>query len=228
DKYQTDAYQWVCSRPSLHESWFPICKHLVQSVVTVPTSFFWELTRYRTAPLWRQLDLVDLDGRVVGERLEGADGAERSSFERGQTVNEELDDDDELETEFRVGLQSYQEEIRAKFDQLTNLAEGLRVQIQFNDSRILATLEREGERMFRLMENFDDREIRYNLVRVPAPDTWKKSMARAMWWRPRPRRDSRGREEASSGELVDVALLPFAKMLAEHEFARQDVCARNP
>jgi len=51
-KYRPDPKAWVCTCPYFVKSRFLVCKHLIQSVPTMPPTFFLEVTRHRTTPFW--------------------------------------------------------------------------------------------------------------------------------------------------------------------------------
>jgi hypothetical protein len=60
-RYDPLPYRWVCSCPAFSVSRFLICKHLVQSVHIVPATFFHQVTRERSHPVWRHIELRPID-----------------------------------------------------------------------------------------------------------------------------------------------------------------------
>ncbi|THU79226.1 hypothetical protein K435DRAFT_884508 [Dendrothele bispora CBS 962.96] len=56
-KYKPDVRCWVCTCPYFAKSRFLVCKHLVQMVEEVPITFFHEVTRNRTSPIWSHTSL---------------------------------------------------------------------------------------------------------------------------------------------------------------------------
>ncbi|KAJ6586198.1 hypothetical protein B0H19DRAFT_925748, partial [Mycena capillaripes] len=69
---------------------------------------------------------------------------------------------------------------------IRDFADGLEYQRQFQDSRMLDTLEREGASFLRLADNCLSRERRVNSTRSTAPSTWERSTSNAMFYRTRP------------------------------------------
>ncbi|KAJ8584911.1 hypothetical protein M405DRAFT_746189, partial [Rhizopogon salebrosus TDB-379] len=67
-----------------------------------------------------------------------------------------------------------------------DFCDGLEYQIQFNDHRMLDTIEHEGASFIRLMENCRDRERRENSSCSRSPTTWEKETSNAMFYRSRP------------------------------------------
>ncbi|KAJ7577210.1 hypothetical protein C8J56DRAFT_752270, partial [Mycena floridula] len=82
---------------------------------------------------------------------------------------------------------TFLESMQDRISRLKSFADGLEYQLQFNDNRMLTTLEREGAALFHLAGNCLDREKRFNLSRHLAPATYERATSNAMFWRPRPR-----------------------------------------
>jgi hypothetical protein len=70
---------------------------------------------------------------------------------------------------------------------LRDFCDGLKYQIQFEDQRMLATVEREGAGLFRLADNCLSKERRFNSTRAASPTTWERTTTNAMYYRTRPR-----------------------------------------
>ena len=108
----------------------------------------------------------------------------------------QIDNDDEEDSDgdaddmegllFLQDQRTFRESMTSYAELLEDFAKGLRYQIQFNDRRMLATIEREGTVLLRLIENCLDRERRANDARCEGPLTWECSTTNAMFWRPRP------------------------------------------
>ncbi|KAJ7595291.1 hypothetical protein C8J56DRAFT_1001634 [Mycena floridula] len=141
---------------------FLICKHLVQGVRRVTPLFFLEVKRSRTTPFWRHKDLVPLspadgEGAVVT-------AAENCDVPIDKRVGDEDEDSDD-EADFQATQKTFLESMRDQISTLKSFADGLEYQLQFNDNRMLTTLEREGAALFCLAGNCLDREKRFNSSR---------------------------------------------------------------
>ena len=75
---------------------------------------------------------------------------------------------------------------------LREFCDGLEYQVQFNDQRMLDTVERESASCLRLARSCLDREHQFNSTRTSTPRTWEKNTISAMFYRPRPRRADEG------------------------------------
>ncbi|KAJ7586328.1 hypothetical protein C8J56DRAFT_787434, partial [Mycena floridula] len=191
EKYRPNPHRWACNCPSLATSRFLICKHLVQGVKRVPPVFFLEVRRQRTAPFWKHKDLVPLNPPTPADitwaaREALADPIETEDPLQPATNNQHPGDDDDSddETDFRTSQKTFMESMNDRIALLRSFTDGL--EYQFNDPRFLATLEREGNKLFRLAENCLDRERRINSAREEAPATYERGTSNAMLWRPRP------------------------------------------
>ncbi|KAJ7577132.1 hypothetical protein C8J56DRAFT_1007246 [Mycena floridula] len=145
--------------------------------------FFLEVKRSRTTPFWRHKDLVPLspadgEGAVVT--------AENCDVPIDERVGDEDEDSDD-EADFQATQKTFLESMQDRISTLKSFADGLEYQLQFNDNRMLTTLEREGAALFRLAGNCLDREKRFNSSRHLAPATYERATSNAMFWRPRPR-----------------------------------------
>jgi hypothetical protein len=70
---------------------------------------------------------------------------------------------------------------------IRDFCDGLDYQIQFDDRRMLETLERDGAAFLRLAKTCLGRERRMNMTRGSSPTTWEQGGGSAMWYRTRPR-----------------------------------------
>jgi hypothetical protein len=200
EKYRPDPHRWVCTCPQFVVNRFLICKHLVQSVHPVDPVFFLEVKRSRTLPIWSHRSLIPLAEFDDNTNLEVTSSTlpptTSESLEMGPEVpngndSEESDEsgdeliDTALETR-RSGGETFRETMRTHIDTMKDFCDGLEYQIQFEDQRFLDTLEREGGRFMRLMQNCLSRERRSNSTRSAKPTTWEQSTANAMFYRTRP------------------------------------------
>jgi hypothetical protein len=197
EKYRPNTHLWVCSCPYFVRSRFLVCKHLVQSVEPVPPAFFWEVRRRRTRPFWKHRSLIPLNPEdaplvEVVELEPAGDEAVKVdseiSWQLGLGTDADSDSEDE-DNSFIVSNKTFQERMTERIQLLNDFAKGLEHQIQFNDTRFLNTLEREGAAFFRLAGNCLDREKRANDTRMDAPRTYERQTSNAMFWRPRPARE---------------------------------------
>jgi hypothetical protein len=206
ERYRPDPVRWVCTCPQFVIDRFLICKHLVQAVHPVHPVFFLQVKRNRTLPFWSHPSLIPLsDNQTLAPSQ--ASASVPSTTPESLPVNEqpastendrEYDgvdgSDDELSElidmslDTRQGGRTYRENMKAHVDAIRDFCDGLEYQIQFEDQRFLDTLEREGARFLRLMENCLSRERRSNSTRPGsiAPATWEQSTANAMFYRTRP------------------------------------------
>lgn len=71
-------------------------------------------------------------------------------------------------------------------DLADGLADGLEYQVQFNDLRILTTVERNAAGALRLARHIQDKERQFHSTAGAAPRTWDASTIDIMSYRPRP------------------------------------------
>ena len=102
--------------------------------------------------------------------------------------DDELSELIDMSLDKRQGRTTYCETMKSHVDTIRDFCDGLEYQIQFEDQRFLDTLEKEGARFLRLMENCLSRERRSNSTRPGSigPATWEQSTANAMFYRTRP------------------------------------------
>ncbi|KAJ7732044.1 hypothetical protein DFH07DRAFT_871091 [Mycena maculata] len=163
---------------------FLICKHLVQGVQPVSPLFFLEANRNRTSPFWAHPSLIPLNST---EPLVATEVATRDLTACAipgpapphDTTDQPNDDhDDVVDTTAGIMCQTFTETLTEHIRMLREFTDGLQYQIQFQDHRMLETLERDGAGFLRLARNCLDRERRANSSR---------STANAMFYRTRPR-----------------------------------------
>jgi hypothetical protein len=193
-KYQPNPYKWVCTCPHFSTSRFLLCKHLVQSVHPVSPLFFLEAKRNRTWPFWSHPSLVPLEP-ATSNQLQGLGVG---SVVAGPTVvvqkwgEDEVDDSDGesdgalVDTGRGSGRLTLQERYQDVIRTLRDFCDGLDYQIQFNDPRMLETVEREAGSCLRLATSCLSQEHRLNSVRTTIPSTWEKTTTGAMFYRSRP------------------------------------------
>ncbi|KAF7966149.1 hypothetical protein HWV62_39928 [Athelia sp. TMB] len=202
-KYRPDPCKWVCTCPYFVKSRFLVCKHVIQSVHDVPPIFFLEVKRRRTLPIWQHPKLVPLVPRphaeasaAAGEPLSPAPGNETIGSHAmspapendNPDADDDDDDDDAVDTQIGqwAGGQTLRESFLDEIQTIRDFCDGLEYQVQFEDRRMLETLQREGASFLRLARSCLGRERRYNSTRGAAPTTWEKATASAMFYRTRP------------------------------------------
>ena len=192
DAYRPDVQKWICTCPSFVVSRFLICKHLIQSVHCVPAIFFLEAKQYRELPFWRHRSLRQLDESIAEGSGEPKPVDENDEDEDGGMGD---DDEEEEEPEKEDGAETHQdsrmfeEAMLAEIDLIESFAKRLRYQIQFQDQRVLNTLQREGASFLRLAKACMDKERRVNSTWSPTVSMWEKSTRNAMFYRARPHPD---------------------------------------
>ncbi|KAI6143267.1 hypothetical protein BKA82DRAFT_4017571 [Pisolithus tinctorius] len=190
DKYWPDTHKW---------SWFLICKHLVQSVHMVSPIFFLEVQHHRSLPFWSHPTLITLDNSLPHPAitLEQVDGGTETEGDvlrlEGEMLDEGRDEDAcehivDTAARHSMGMDTctFQEHFQSIIMNFRDFFDGLEYQIQFNDHRMLHTVEHEGASFIRLMENCLDRERRANSSLRQSPTTWEKGTANAMFYRSQP------------------------------------------
>ena len=194
EKYRPNAHKWVCTCPSFSTSRFLICKHLVQAVHGVPPHFFLEVKRNRTTPFWAHKSLTPLEDHLPSCTGTGhiSPSTEHTDINIGDKYHNEseddLDGDDELidVEEIGSGL-TCRERLVAHIRTLQDFCSGLEYQLQFNDPRMLDSLERKGAGMLQLAQSCLSRERRLNSTRGDSPTTWEIETTAALFYRSRPR-----------------------------------------
>jgi hypothetical protein len=189
-KYNPDPRKWVCTCPYFSTSRFLCCKHLIHAVHPVAPKFFIEVKCNRTTPFWSHPLLVPLDADPEDDYREDVlASAEDGSGPSNQIqVDGDEDEDDDLEDMILGGKNStLRERLIDRVKTLRDFCDGLEYQIQFDDQRMLATVEREGAGFFRLADNCLSRERHFNSTRAASPTTWEKTTINAMYYRSRPR-----------------------------------------
>ncbi|KAJ7472293.1 hypothetical protein B0H11DRAFT_1729696 [Mycena galericulata] len=184
EKYRPDLYRWVCTCPYFFKSRFLLCKHLVQAVHPVDPIFFLEVTRNRTTPFWSHPTLRPLDA-APAPSTSPILSTPHNIIPHNAAHPDPGDDSDEELVEVRSGA-TFDERLTSALAKIRDFCDGMEYQRQFHDSRMLDSLEREGASFFRLIDHCLSRERRENSTRAPAPTTWEKSTANAMFYRSRP------------------------------------------
>jgi hypothetical protein len=147
----------------------------------VSPQFFLEAQRNRTAPFWRHPSLTPLTNTATTTINNDIPATQ-------ETVQHDVDNDDNddiVDMADAVIRETYTESMTQIIQLLRDFTNGLEYQIQFQDRRMLDTLEREGAGLLRLAHNCIDRERRSNLSRSSTPMTWERSTANAMFYRTR-------------------------------------------
>jgi len=118
-------------------------------------------------------------------------GSTRSNDEDNDSVDDEEQDISEEMVDMELAMarnsQTYQERLLEYIQLLRDFCYGLEYQLQFNDPRMLAVVEKDGAGMLVLAQNCLNREKRLNSTRGDPPATWEKGMSNALYFRSRPR-----------------------------------------
>jgi hypothetical protein len=196
-KYKPNPWQWVCSCLHFVKSRFLICKHLVQLVQPVPAHFFLQVQRNCTTPFWSHETLIPIipNPQPVQPPIETDQQAlvhpQLSPSESQQVEDGEQsgsDDDDLVDT---GGKGTFQERMSEHQKTLREFCDILEYQKQFNDHRMLATLERDGARLLRLARNCIGIEKRSNSSRSSTPATFERYTHNTTFFRVRPQPSDR-------------------------------------
>ena len=172
EKYRPSATKWVCTCPQFHKSRFMLCKHLVQLVHPVHPVFFLEVKRQQTTPFWVHRSLVPLDAEMPRE-TELCHG-DQARNESGGENESDSEDEGPVDTGEDIGIcATFQEQFTHYIEVFRKFCNGLEYQVQFNDRRMLDTVEREGAAFICLAQNCLDHEQRQNSTRMAAPMTWE-------------------------------------------------------
>jgi hypothetical protein len=107
---------------------------------------------------------------------------------------EELNDDDDDDNGWIDTMTALATADRGTFHKCFNehiktirdFCDGLEYQLQFEDHRMLDTVEPEGASFLRLAQSCLSRERRMNSLRGSSPTTWEVETAKAMFYRTRP------------------------------------------
>lgn len=190
-KYRPDVLRWVCTCPYFVTSRFLVCKHLVQAVGPVPALFYLQVKRNRTTPFWLHPILQPEGHQIATNSGSGGDSPMADDNTNRNTRDEDSDDEDDglIDTEPRLAAEyrkSLRERFREHISTIRDFCEGLEYQLQFEDHRMLETLERDGASFLQLAQSCLSRERRMNSSRGSSPTTWERETARAMFYRTRP------------------------------------------
>ncbi|KAJ7796483.1 hypothetical protein B0H14DRAFT_2390670, partial [Mycena olivaceomarginata] len=191
-KYRPNPQKWTCTCPKFHKSRFLICKHLVQAVHPVDPVFFLEVQRNRTTPFWAHPSLKPLHPISVSAPL---NAPAESVMQQADMIDDEDSDDNiedlshsdiELPDVNDTGCGTFDERLTTALETMRNFCDELEYQRQFQDTRMLDALERDGASFFRLAHNCLSHEHRQNSTQGVGPKTWERSTANAMFYRSRP------------------------------------------
>ncbi|KAF7359486.1 hypothetical protein MSAN_01291400 [Mycena sanguinolenta] len=104
--YKTDTKKMLCTCLSLATSRFLLCKHAVQGMKPVPSVFFLEVKRQRTAPFWVHPSLQPLsDDAGTGVNSGGAEEQQVENPLNGAMDSDEGDDGDDEEEDDLINTQ---------------------------------------------------------------------------------------------------------------------------
>ncbi|KAK7456465.1 hypothetical protein VKT23_010714 [Stygiomarasmius scandens] len=158
----------------------------------VPPTFFLEVTRNRTAPIWAHATLKPLDADATQSHPDILDLSERLEhlqFDDSDDESDGLVDTGEADP---VNMFTYEQKMRAHIQTMREFCDGLEYQIQFRDVRMLDILERTAARFLRLANDCLAAERRDNTNRGPRIGTWDQARANTMFYRSRLRRTEEG------------------------------------
>jgi hypothetical protein len=130
----------------------------------VPPIFFITVKRNRTTPIWQHTSLVPLTNDPEAESSTGLTAIASMSALLGDPINEnepeDARDEDEDEDDFVdtaadgwTGSGSTFREQCMEIETIRNFCDGLEYQLQFEDRRMLETVQREGSSFLRLARN---------------------------------------------------------------------------
>jgi hypothetical protein len=150
--------------------------------------------RNRTLPFWQHPALVPLEGNssdVTANSSHAAKAADDDDDE--QEPSGEASDEDDTEnivdmeaTPWECDGGTYRERLVDNIKTIRDFCGGLEYQLQFEDRRMLETLEREGASFLRMAKACLSRERRSNTTRGTSPTTWDPATSSAMFYRTRP------------------------------------------
>jgi hypothetical protein len=189
-KYRPDSQKWVCTCPYFVTSRFLVCKHLVQSIPPVPPTFFLEVKHNRTTPFWLH-HVLQPDSQPtppVSPSPEGFGPAKENNGNEFERYDDDDDDGDVIDTQsgtFRDRA-TFRERFLRKINTYHDFLDGLEYQLQFEDERMLETVEREGAGFWRLAQTCLSRERRMNTSRGSSPVMWDRETSNTMFYRTRP------------------------------------------
>ena len=168
---------------------FLLCKHLVQSVGPVPRTFYLEVRRNRTTPFWLH-PVLQPEGHYCLAKRSG-NGIDSPTVDVDEELNDDDDDDDDdglIDTESGLATKdrrTFRERFREHIGTIRHFCDGLEYQLQFEDHRMLETVEREGASFLQLAQSCLSRERRMNSSRGLSPTTWERETTKAMFYRTR-------------------------------------------
>ena len=202
ERYRPDVKRFICTCPRFVVSWFLLCKHLVQQFHPVDPQFFLQVTRNRSLPFWSHPSLKPLaaaEDVLEPDRYAATDGDDgdgdtynRVNAARCEIEDSSIESEDEdglIDTEGRCGdvdKAKFKEKMESYIHIIRKFCDGLEFQVKFQDSRFLATLEKDGAGFIRLAQNCLSRERRHNSSRAASPSTWERTTSNAMFYRSRP------------------------------------------
>jgi hypothetical protein len=176
-------------------SQFLVCKHLVQSIPPVPPTFFLEVKHNRTTPFWLH-HVLQPDSQPtppVSPSPEGFGLAKENNGNEFEGYDDDNDDGDVIDTQlgtFRDCV-TFHERFLRKINTYHDFLDGLEYLLQFEDERMLETVEREGAGFWQLAQTCLSRERRMNTSRGSSPVMWDRETLNAMFYCTRPPRCDR-------------------------------------
>lgn len=189
--YRPDVKRWVCTCPAFLVSRFLICKHLIQLLHRVPTTFFRTAQRNRTTPFWKHADLVPLTEEVPDEPDNAvAVAASFAEMRHDPDIPDDEDDDflDDDEPAWLASTATFEAEIDHDIALLEDFVAGLKHQRQFKDFRVVEAVRRQGAGMLRLAEALQKKEKNVQINGGRRQNTWSSETSSVMFFHPRPAR----------------------------------------
>jgi len=161
----------------------------------VPPTFYLEVKRNRTTPFWLH-PVLQPEGlphtntpSSTAEDLSTADTDGKNQSGNDEEIEEGDDGLIDMEPMMAVGDHgTFRERLTEHIRTIRDFCDGLEYQLEFEDHRMLETVERDGASFLRLAHSCLSRECRMNSLRGVSPTTWERETARAMFYRTRPSR----------------------------------------
>jgi hypothetical protein len=156
--------------------------------------FFLQVKWNRTPLFWQHPTLVPLEGTIshlATNPTPPPSNKDDSEQEPSGDISDEGDDDADSVVDTQPALwagdgSTHHERLTDTITTIRDFCDGLEYQLQFEDQRMLETLEREGASFLRLVKACLTWERRMNTTRGSSPTTWEQGTSNVMWYRTRP------------------------------------------
>ncbi|KIM76281.1 hypothetical protein PILCRDRAFT_98766 [Piloderma croceum F 1598] len=165
-KYRPDSLKWVCTCPYFVTSQF-------LSIGPVPATFYLKVRRNRTTPFWLHPVLQPEGYQCL---TTGFSSGGDPLVAENRTSPSATDEEDS---------QTFRKRFSEHIETIQHFCDGLEYQLQFEDNRMLETVEREGASFLRLAQSCLSHERCMNSLRSSSPTTWERETAKVMFYRMR-------------------------------------------